>query len=469
MQKLSRMAGFGFIENVPLLSGFDNNTIHYLEFYHHCAGPSLAGIYDKAFWSRTCLQMAHSEPSVRHAVIALGFLNKIESGSIKDARSLPTVDSRQTLLDHYNLSVKHLVKRIAEASYTPEVALVTCVLFVCIEFLRADYRTAFMHLSNGLKIVSEWRRKRPSGCAAEDNIQEIQNSHNGAPMIEDELVPILTRCITSALLYGEIIETDIAIPLNPARVCLQQTFETLAEVESYNRELRNASVSYVLRVGASLSTGVPVTPGDRQEQTCLLDCHHNLSRHLALFESKIHLSSEDRVCVSQLQVSYYNTYIGVACATEALQLPYDAHLESFQALIHHAEIVLKAAYRSASSTASFTFDIGIIPSLYFAATRCRCPVTRRKAVSLLARTSRREGMWDAEQHVLVAKRVIELEESEVDGTTGWPMERTRLWRTTVSADVGRDGAFRIFLVPASWVGKIGPDGKPKTLTEWHVL
>jgi hypothetical protein len=413
--------------------------------------------------------MAHSEPSVRHALIALGYLNKIESGSIKDARSPPAADMRRTLLDHYNLSVRHLVKRIAEASYTPEIALVTCVLFVCIEFLRADYRTAFMHLTNGLKIISEWRKKRRSGSTAKNAVQEMRVSRKGATMIEDELVPILTRCITSALLYGEIIDADVAILWDPARVCLTKPFESLAEAEAHSCELRNASIFYVLRVGARLNTGVPVTHQDRQQQTRLLDCHHTWNRHLALFEARNHLSPEERMCASQLRVSYYNTYIGVACAIEARQLPYDAHLDSFKALIHHAEIVLNAAYRNTSSTANFTFDICIIPSLYFAATRCRCPITRRKAVSLLARTPRREGLWDADQHVLVSKRIIEIEESEVDDTTGWPVEKIRLWRTTIDADMDSNGAFRIFLVPASWVGDIGADGNPKTLTEWHVL
>ena len=58
-------------------------------------------------------------------------------------------------------------------------------------------------------------------------------------------------------------------------------------------------------------------------------------------------------------------------------------------------------------------DLGWIPLLYFAATKCRVPRLRREALSLLGRTSHREGIWDARIASLVARRVVEVEEGGV--------------------------------------------------------
>jgi hypothetical protein len=122
------------------------DNIQYLEFYHHCAVPTISTPFDKDFWARTPLQIAQSEQCVRHALIALSYLNKYEPGTLKHARSSLLAPAKQdTLLTYYNKSVKLLVQRMSEPSYTHEVGLVCCLLFVCIESLRGNYDTAMAH------------------------------------------------------------------------------------------------------------------------------------------------------------------------------------------------------------------------------------------------------------------------------------------------------------------------------------
>jgi hypothetical protein len=130
-------------KTVSTYSAFGNG-IHYLEFYHHCVRQRLSSAFDNKFWSRITLQMAHSEPSVRHALIALGYLHSTETGSMRHARSrFAGHHESKTLLYHYNKSVRSLVDRINETAYSPEIGLVTCLLFVCMEYLRGNYHTAF--------------------------------------------------------------------------------------------------------------------------------------------------------------------------------------------------------------------------------------------------------------------------------------------------------------------------------------
>ncbi|KAF2179900.1 hypothetical protein K469DRAFT_594385, partial [Zopfia rhizophila CBS 207.26] len=100
-----------------------------------------------------------SELCVWYALIALGYLTKTKTGSLKDARSGFVAASKQkTLLFHYNKAVKFLVQRISELFYSPEIGLISCILFICIEFLRGNYDTAFAHFNSGLNIISVYKR-----------------------------------------------------------------------------------------------------------------------------------------------------------------------------------------------------------------------------------------------------------------------------------------------------------------------
>lgn len=137
-----------------MAQSWSKEGLPYLDFYYHCAVRTLSNRFDNGFWSRTALQMAHSEPSIHHALIALGYLVKTEPGNLKHAHS--RLHHPDKALYHYHgKAVTLLAKRMTEQSFTVEVGLVACLIFVCIEFMRGNFRTAFTHLHSGLKIVSE--------------------------------------------------------------------------------------------------------------------------------------------------------------------------------------------------------------------------------------------------------------------------------------------------------------------------
>jgi len=170
-----------------------DDNVQYLEFYHHCAVPTISTSFDKDFWARIPLQLAQNERSVRSALLALSCLNKSETGTLKDARSGLLIPAKQKdMLLHYNKSVKLLVRRISEPSYTPEVGLVCCLLFVCIENLRGNYTTAMDHYKSGLNILASHRKKQLRSSP------RPQADH----MIEHVLTPIYARMLLTAIAFG---------------------------------------------------------------------------------------------------------------------------------------------------------------------------------------------------------------------------------------------------------------------------
>ncbi|KAF2004635.1 hypothetical protein P154DRAFT_616806 [Amniculicola lignicola CBS 123094] len=442
---------------MPTLFGVGEN-VHFLEFYHHCAAPSLSSpdSFDDEFWSCISLQMAQSEPAVRHALIAIGYLHREEGGSLKDAR-LAVLDDRRTLLLHYNKSVRHLVTRMKEPSYSPEIGLVACILYACIELLRADYFTASMHFRNGLKIITELRRKRRIDSPTELPVaSEDILAHTN--MVEDKLVPLYIRAMTSTLIFGTRVERDFPI-LCPCPESLSH-FSSFRSAQLSYFSLRNAAVLFVRRMMTHSLKLIAPTTEDLQEQAQLLQCHTAWFRSLTTLEKAAKTPSPaETVRSSALKVSYYSTLIGVSCATDIAQMAFDAHLPSFKAIVHHAHIVLDsmnlaapgARKQARAEAAHFTFEIALIPPLYITAMKCRCPATRREAIALLARNPPREGPWDAEQHVLVLNRVVQIEEAVVD-SRGWPAEELRLFICVIDASMDGNGGFWADLLPARLVG-----------------
>lgn len=387
--------------------------------------------------------MAQSEPCVRHALIALGYLNKTETGSLKDARSgLMAAPERKTLLFHYNKAVNSLVQRISEPSYSPEIGLVSCILFVCIEFLRGNYDTAFAHFYSGLKIISAFKRSQISSA--------IQSP--GPSLIEELLIPIFTRLVTTAIIYGVPTELILHACYYP-RELQERPFTSVLEAQTSIHKIRNLSMMFVRNIGPKLMNPSLLMEKDLQHQKDILEYHRAWLHALEELERKTTLSKEDAITANSLKASHYCSYIFTACGTSASEMVFDQHLDGFKALINHARITLDSMGRSTSSSspaANFTFEVSIIPFLYFTACHCRCPVTRREAVSLLKRNPPREGLWDAQQHAAIANRIIEIEENELDPITGWPVERTRIWSTIINGNMDANGRFPAYFAVGIW-------------------
>jgi hypothetical protein len=422
--------------------------------------------------------MAHAEPAVRHALIALAYLHSTEDGSMRHARSrFASQRESKFLLSHYNKSVRGLVDRIGEAKYSHEIGLVTCLLFVCMEFLRGNYHTAFTHLTNGLSIIFENRgeARHDSPFSSGSNVSETSCSESQtglvkSTLIENELKPIFVRTMASALLYG--VDVSSSIPAPSVLDYQGLIFTNIRDVQQSAHGLRNQSIVQIHRMSRSLyyTPELGFTTDELAQQRTVLSCQDAWYAALQKFWQEHRLSKTDELAISVMLIHHYSVNIWTICTPLVRETAFDEHLGLFKLIVHHARLVLDSMdLRSPQNAAWYTFEVSVIPTLYWVGTRCRCPTTRREAVSLLARNPPREGLWDAAQHVLVARRVIEMEEKEVDATTGWPVEHTRMWSCVINADMDQTGGFWAYFMPIVWLHERTPDGKPKALSEFFSM
>lgn len=453
----------------PVSSFSGSGNAQYLEFYYYHIGPMLSRRFDGDFWCGIVLQMAQAESSVRNAMIALAYLNQTQRGSLANTRHDTSKKDGETSRQfglHYNKAIRCLVARMSEASYAPETGLVTCVLFACIEFLRANKQNALLHMRNGLYIVSELRRRHGVDTLSRESRTKIIHSGISGPlgMIEKTLVPMFTQGLISALLHGVDVDMEFAFLESTLLNHLHlQTFNSLREARFSYCEMRDASIILARDFAIKLFQGLEPSPSDVERQTHVLACHQTWFRALLAYEeNSAFISEEDRLAMIALKIGYYTTYTASACVHDASQMSFDAYLDSFKTIIYHAKFLVNKTVNTASpaqeqrmhsgASANFTFDTCLVPALYYVALRCRHPSTRRAAIALLSRDLPREGLWDPDLYRIVAERIVEIEEKEVDGR-GWPVERTRLWSASVTADVGEESGLRSDFLFARDVGR----------------
>jgi hypothetical protein len=91
-------------------------------------------------------------------------------------------------------------------------------------------------------------------------------------------------------------------------------------------------------------------------------------------------------------------------------------MDEFERIVALAETLSKIPSSSPQTgiKPAYSFDMGVLPPLYYTAVRCRDPIIRRKALALLSASPRREGIWDSLILAAIVRWVIGEEESDLD-------------------------------------------------------
>ena len=95
------------------------------------------------------------------------------------------------------------------------------------------------------------------------------------------------------------------------------------------------------------------------------------------------------------------------------QTLWDQFLPLFNQIVSLAAEILDFGSKSRRYP-TFSLDMGVVGPLYEVASRCRDPVIRRKAISLMKSRCMQEGVWNSILTAKVAERLVEIEEDGLD-------------------------------------------------------
>lgn len=116
----------------------------------------------------------------------------------------------QFAIQCYNNAIGALVTRMKQSDSAGDIALVTCVLFICVEFLQGDEAEALALCLQGSKVLQSVPN---TSCGL--NTAHISRRQMTSSVIMEDVSPIFIRLGILSTLFGQPIETGL--PLNVLR------------------------------------------------------------------------------------------------------------------------------------------------------------------------------------------------------------------------------------------------------------
>ncbi|KAK3505026.1 hypothetical protein B0T13DRAFT_24146 [Neurospora crassa] len=389
-------------------------------FFQDVTAPCLSGDFDGAFWRVLVLQICESEPAVKHAVLAVSSLHEtMVRGAV--APYVDIADKQSFALFQYNKAISCLLDRMPDVDSRPLVPLLTCILFVFLEFMQVKDVESLIHLQQGHQLLSQLERK-PS-LRANPEFEIIRN----------HIVPMYTRISLTMLMIGGD-PTAIPVPLKTL-TDIPMTFETIDQVRYALHDFMEECLRFTKR--SKPAKYQQVSPEELRalegEQDILMRKLSRFNVAFALFLSK-NQKLLPSGCVDLIEIHTKTIHIWISTALSTQETAFDDHISFFSAIIPRAAAFMEtlsnpttrgsqtskagtvtgtaASLRDARRfSAMFSFETHVIAPLFFVAIKCRHPEVRRAALDLLRRNpARRENVWRADIMASIAEYTIKLEE-----------------------------------------------------------
>jgi hypothetical protein len=381
-----------------------------LYWFQHYTANKLPGLFPSSFWTSLLPQASYSEPAILYAVLALTSAHKYRQPEVTFLSQLSTEE--QFTLKSYNKAIRYLTPHfLVKNTASLRIALITCVLFVCLEIVQEHYATAMSHLSNGLRLFDQYKRSL-GVTGTEASYDQNLDSLIGQSLLKLALqVNMLGKSHPLTFPFLNELVGDRApstfICMGEARQHLDKLLTQAFELDHLCRSqescprIRSNLVAHQMSLQESLKCWLEVfnrsgleyqaTSPSSRTRCMLLRMYHTL----AWIITATSLSPNEERTFDQYQLNFLSI------------LSYG--IQSKNMMMGEASPFLVLPKVCTGMQASI-IDIGWIPALYYTAIKCRISRIRLHAIRLLESTVHTEGFWNASVAAEVAREVIRIEE-----------------------------------------------------------
>ncbi|KAL9047406.1 MAG: hypothetical protein Q9206_006810 [Seirophora lacunosa] len=408
----------------PIFETFDDDVERRsFAFFRLRTIPEISGFFPSDFWDRLVPLASFYEPALKHAVIALASLHeRFQNGDESILKSNNDIAEGGFALQQYNKAIRQLIQPSGKQSKPSlDTSLVACVLFACFETLRGHHGSALSHIESGVKILSqidEDERQSPKGtqpsqlCVPREcldvvfarldmqRVQLLGTRIMDVPLVKKDTHPGFTADIPPQFHSLEEARNSLEYQWN---LCLRQiiNFEH-AEVFERGDESREHRDAY-----------------DRDRRHHKKQCERWISAFQAFLDTnvdKIDSKAMQGAMVLKMNACVTAMHIGVnAYDILHLQTSWDDQLPIYEELIDMATVIFDAQDTSTGREHRvkpiFQMDHSMIGNLFGIVHRCRDPYLRRRAIALLYKVPRQEGIWNSQLTARCAERIMNIEEA----------------------------------------------------------
>lgn len=416
---------------------FSANEEQGFAYFRLHSAHEIPGCFDSSIWNQLVLQLSHSEPCVLHAIVAVGAMHRFTGGKCPSLNASNYLGPGNPFaINQYIKSLYHLRERLdgPKDSTCEQVALMTCLLFICLEMLQGNRASALVHLQTGLRILAGSRTPLLRIDRHQDAIRFDFTPSSKHSMIS-QLVLIFARLDYESTMFGQQSPALTFVPPSTG-LGIPKRFSNIDEARQSLDKLANAvlglrgTVLHLASQSMERNTDVDwvhnICVHHARARTIDLSHHENTSHQHSTVKASLEkwftafkllvrtptYSNSQPAIILELQHFYLHFLISTSRTTRERQS--DRFSRTFQRAIYIATKFISGISGDASRTSTFTLESGVIPSLYLVAMKCRDPRTRQKAISLLEQTPCREGMWEGGLIAKFATEMARLEERAFD-------------------------------------------------------
>jgi hypothetical protein len=405
----------------------------------------LSGFYDSSFWQFEILQASHILPSIRHAIIAMAAMHrKFITGRIPVVPD-DTFDEQLNFAIHQSTLALGALTRTNDSLSDSKNLLTTSILFYCLSCFQGNHQAAIEHLRNGLRILREVFDDfdvtkedvdhHPISMATLRTMfvtmdgqargimsdKEIRNWEMPPPRMFT-MIPTKMKTFAQARYYLEMMfgelqtflqELNLSPPMEPKQI--QEVSERIQQFHIDFTTMSNSLDEFLLQLA-------PATSQEERQSVLSIRLHREqIKMYLRPFRQ-----IEDGTFHWQKgwQVDEHDISLMLDIATELLKAPADVTLpagaapEDYYPLPAGVVEDLNQMILPSCARPVFSSGSGLCSALWVVTSRAASSAIRRRAIAMMLKYPRREGVWDSVLAGRVAWERLILEETALDGQLG---------------------------------------------------
>ncbi|KAL6414394.1 hypothetical protein AUP68_00913 [Ilyonectria robusta] len=359
-------------------SPVDNLSL--FDVFRKLTAPSTANFLPSRFWTGELLQLAHSEPAVWHATLALGALHQKHELASQGIGRDHRVDVFSKLANqNYAQAVSH-----AQGLKDPGKLLSLSLALLSITNMMGRWGESQVHIMAGHRLVDQTKGHPSTKVAAEMlmrlDLQAMTFSESSAPYPYHE-APDLTE-VTK---------------------CMRQA----PSIENYD-QAGTSLFTLVRRFLLADEAACQGTTGEVAEKLMMRD----LLQDLVDWEFKMAVFERNRWTgePAAMSIRLYHTLLRVMLAGGRFgpDTRWDNLLGYFERAIAYVEAILVAT-ATPEPRSPLSLEPGLLIPLFLSVSKCRHPFLRSRAVRLLQNLKRQEGMWFSDGTAAVCAKIMSIE------------------------------------------------------------
>ena len=350
-----------------------------LEYFRCATANKLSDWLTESFWKYQIPQCGSHEPSLWHAMIAVAAVHEqftiLNAAIPGDPRLDPNAleAQRQFADKHHNMAISELSKLLAARPESSEIALINCALFVILDFVRGNFPTAVLHLHNGMEILGKWRKELDFPFMVEGSL-------------ESNILKVFHHLSFQTEPNDYHLDVDECPDYGPD----PNGFTGLLGAQISIEHLSQQSLR-LIRLGAVISLNpqdfdrISSFDREREEHMARLG---SWSQRLGMLLSSLgdDLTSEEEESINELRIMHLSSLMwlgaGLGCASSDVK-------DGCDTIADLADTLHDWRYRRGlpDNWTRFGWEAGVLPPVYFIATKCQDSRLRKKAVALLLRAA----------------------------------------------------------------------------------